>query len=681
MTEKRPSIAVILPAYNEANRIPLVLDVLAQTDFVDEILVVDDGSSDGTAERVRRAAEADPRLRLLQHTENLGKGQAIFTARAATRAPYLILLDADLVGLKPEHLRALIQPVIERRADMTLGLFRGGRLHTDFSHWLTPWLSGQRGLRAEVLDAVPPQAAAGYGFETALTLAASRCGYRTQAVFLRGVWHTPSEFHRRRGFRWRLRMYAHILRAWRQSGGWQTLWSHLRKRTLPLTLLLLTLFFVLAYHRGRAASLSSAVSELNELPSLTLTETQNVMLFAPHPDDETLAAGGVIQAALEQGARVNIVIVTNGDGQRFAPAVLEKRLRAGPQDYVRLGQARQAESRAALRELGLNEENILFLGYPDRGLAPLWLADWKTQCPFTAPYTRASAPPYENTFDPHAEYCGDALLRDLTLLLETDRPDLILLPHPADQHPDHRALSAFVRLAIALEQQKHPDYRPRLWGYLVHYGAFPQPRGHLPQQALVPPERLEDETWGRFDLSPAQVDRKARAIQRYPSQVLLLRNFLPSFARRDELFVTLSLPALSSLDYRDLTLPAATIAEPGDPDQAALTRLTDLPVRGNAIEGWQIGRLGDAILLKVQARRELLPVGQLLLRIKLPDGGTRSFVLAPAGPLFGPADYLTQLDLAELGHPEALGISAELREGSVIISESGWHILTLPSAP
>lgn len=675
---EKPFVAVILPAYNEADRIPLVLEVLKQLDWLDEIIVVDDGSSDATAARVRTAAESEPRLRLLRHETNLGKGQAIFTARAATQAPYLILLDADLVGLKPEHLQALLQPVIECRADMTLGLFRGGHLRTDLAHWLTPWLSGQRGLRAEVLDVVPRQAAAGYGFETALTLAASRHGYRTRAVFLRGVWHTPSESHRRHGFRWRLRMYGHILRAWHLSGGWQTLWAHLHKKTLLLTLLLVALLLVLARYRGQAASSFQTWKQLNALPALSLPNAQSVMIFAPHPDDESLAAGGVIQEALRQGARVRVVIVTSGDGQRFAPAALEKRARAGPHDYIRLGQRRQAESLAALHLLGLSDEHISFLGYPDRGLAPMWLADWNTQCPFTAPYTRATAAPYDDLFDPHVEYCGSALLRDLALLLEENRPDLILLPHPADQHPDHRALSAFVRLAVALEEQNHPDYRPRLWGYLVHYATFPQPRGPLPQQALLPPKRLKnDEDWGRFDLSPAQVDLKARAIQRYSSQVLLLGDFLPSFARRDELFAALSLPSLTSLDYQHLSLPAATIAEPTDPDQAAFTRLEDLPVRGNAIEDWQISRLGNALLLQVKTRRELLPVRQLLLWIKLADGRTRTLTFSSAGPLFGPADYLVQFDLAELGHPSTIAIAAELREGRLVVSESGWHILML----
>jgi hypothetical protein len=108
--------------------------------------------------------------------------------------------------------------VVDHRADMTLGLFRGGHFNTDFSHWATPFLTGQRGLRAELLKCVSHEAAEGYGFEVALTVAAGQNNYRTRFVALKGVWHTPSEFRSERGY-WsgnltRFRMYGQIMRAW-----------------------------------------------------------------------------------------------------------------------------------------------------------------------------------------------------------------------------------------------------------------------------------------------------------------------------------------------------------------------------------------------------------------------------------------------------------------------------------
>jgi glycosyltransferase involved in cell wall biosynthesis len=214
----KPLIAAIVPTYNEALNVSGVLDVLHDTSILDEIILVDDGSTDNSVEILRQAASVDKRIQLIQHEKNKGKGQAIFTGWAATSAPVILLLDADLKNLTPDHIHALLAPVIDHRADMTLGLFRGGHFNTDFSHWLTPFLTGQRGLRAELLKYISREAAAGYGFEVALTVAAGQRNYRTRVVALKGVWHPSSEFRCERGFwggvRWKLHMYGQIIRAW-----------------------------------------------------------------------------------------------------------------------------------------------------------------------------------------------------------------------------------------------------------------------------------------------------------------------------------------------------------------------------------------------------------------------------------------------------------------------------------
>ncbi len=220
---KHERIAAIIAAYNEANRIQGVLAVLAQVGLLDEILVVDDGSQDSTSAEILAAGAIDTRVRLLRHDKNRGKGQAIYTAWSHARANILLLLDADLVGLKPDQVRDLLQPVLENRADMTLGLFRGGHFNTDLAHLVTPWLSGQRCLRSELFWDVSRSAAQGYGLEAAITVAALIYGWRVQPVRLRGVTHPPSELHR--GFWWgvanRARMYAQVLRAWYVAGGMQ----------------------------------------------------------------------------------------------------------------------------------------------------------------------------------------------------------------------------------------------------------------------------------------------------------------------------------------------------------------------------------------------------------------------------------------------------------------------------
>jgi glycosyltransferase involved in cell wall biosynthesis len=215
---RKPLIAAIIPTYNEELNVSGVLDVLRATSILDEIILVDDGSKDNTAAILHQAATIDRRIQVVQHNENRGKGQAIFSGWAATKAPIILLLDADLKNLNPGHIDALLAPVIDHRADMTLGLFRGGHRGTDLSHWLTPFLTGQRGVRAELLKQVCREAAQGYGFEIALSVAAGQYNYRTRVVALKGVWHPSSEFRTERGYWngniWRFRMYNQIVHAW-----------------------------------------------------------------------------------------------------------------------------------------------------------------------------------------------------------------------------------------------------------------------------------------------------------------------------------------------------------------------------------------------------------------------------------------------------------------------------------
>jgi glycosyltransferase involved in cell wall biosynthesis len=223
-------VSAIVPAYNEAGRIGQVLHILSQVKRLSEIIVVDDGSQDGTAMVARKAAEADGRIRVILHPENRGKGEAILSGWRTSRSTCLLLLDADLIGLTPQHIEELIQPVISGQAEMTQGLFSGGWWFTDYSHRLTPWLTGQRCLRARLLRELPAQAAAGYGFETALSLVARRRGWRCQPVALTGVSHLPSEVHRGfwKGVRNRAKMWKQIIHAWYLTSAWQRVVARIR---------------------------------------------------------------------------------------------------------------------------------------------------------------------------------------------------------------------------------------------------------------------------------------------------------------------------------------------------------------------------------------------------------------------------------------------------------------------
>ena len=210
-------VAAIVPAYNEATRIEGVLQVLLQCPQLHEILVVNDGSTDNTAAvvaRMPRDADA-PTLRLINLPVNRGKGGAMFAGATATDADVIIFFDADLIGLKPDHVARILRPVLEGEAAMSIGVFRGGRFSTDIAQVLVPYISGQRAILRDLFTEIPGIERTRSGVEIALTLHFQRRRYPVTMVVIEGVTHTMKEEKLGwvRGVRARAKMYAEIARA------------------------------------------------------------------------------------------------------------------------------------------------------------------------------------------------------------------------------------------------------------------------------------------------------------------------------------------------------------------------------------------------------------------------------------------------------------------------------------
>ena len=198
-------IAVVIPAYNETQTVADV--VRAALLLTPEVIVASDGSSDDTAS-VARAAGA----RVVELSVNAGKGPALHAALRATDAEYVLMLDADLLGLTLAHLNIMLEPVLAGRLGMSIGIFDGGGLMTDLGNKLTPHLSGQRACKRLWLLNVP-----GLGEERwpepAITDALKRGGVKWDYVELPGLKQVMKEEKRGfwKGVGYRSRMYVDLL--------------------------------------------------------------------------------------------------------------------------------------------------------------------------------------------------------------------------------------------------------------------------------------------------------------------------------------------------------------------------------------------------------------------------------------------------------------------------------------
>jgi LmbE family N-acetylglucosaminyl deacetylase len=226
---------------------------------------------------------------------------------------------------------------------------------------------------------------------------------------------------------------------------------------------------------------------------------ERLLVLAPHPDDETLAAGGLLQRALARGGAARVLFATDGENNPWTQRLVERRVRIGPEDSARFGRRRRGEALAALVELGLRAEDAVFLGLPDQAITDLLLF-------------------------------GDQIgVNRLASLLADWRPTLVILPSPFDLHPDHSALAVLARLALSRVSpgRSAGEEGARILTYIVHRTA-----------AMRPDEGAEEgPDVARFELSPAEKARKRRAILCHATQLTVHRRKFLAYAQRPEVFL------------------------------------------------------------------------------------------------------------------------------------------------
>ena len=127
-------LSVIIPVYNEAETLDLIMAAVAAVPVEKEIIVVDDGSTDGSREKLQQFENLD-RIRVLYHDRNQGKGAAIRTGLAAAEGDLVIIQDADL-EYDPREIPLLMQPILAGRADVVYGSrFMGAGPHRVLYFW------------------------------------------------------------------------------------------------------------------------------------------------------------------------------------------------------------------------------------------------------------------------------------------------------------------------------------------------------------------------------------------------------------------------------------------------------------------------------------------------------------------------------------------------------------------
>jgi len=197
----------VMPVYNEAATVRKVLEIVLAQRPVQELIVVDDCSTDGTREVLSDFAKANERIRLIRHDQNQGKGAALATGIAHAKAPVVIIQDADL-EYDPTEYHHLLKPILSGKADVVFGSrFTGSGEHRVLYFWhsvgnrLLTMLSNMatnlnlsdmetcyKVFRREVLEKIRLEEKR-FGFEPEITAKVSKLGVR--------IYEVPISYHGR----------------------------------------------------------------------------------------------------------------------------------------------------------------------------------------------------------------------------------------------------------------------------------------------------------------------------------------------------------------------------------------------------------------------------------------------------------------------------------------------------
>jgi len=176
-------VSCIIPAHNEGSRIGTVLRVVYNHPLIDEIIVVDDGSTDNTQNIVKEF----PNVRLIVNKENKGKSYSVAMGIVESSGDYILMLDADLHGLRSEDVTSLVDPVKKGKADVSMSIRKNAPA------WMklikVDLMTGERVFPKSMITSRIQEMMAlhGYALEVFLNRIVIKNKYAIMSVFLRNV--------------------------------------------------------------------------------------------------------------------------------------------------------------------------------------------------------------------------------------------------------------------------------------------------------------------------------------------------------------------------------------------------------------------------------------------------------------------------------------------------------------
>ncbi len=239
----------------------------------------------------------------------------------------------------------------------------------------------------------------------------------------------------------------------------------------------------------------------------------DIMVFAPHPDDEALGCAGLIYEAVQKKKKIKVVVVANGESSvdgtewfyRHKPEI---------QDFINIGYFRQKESISAMKVLGLESDDVLFLGYPNDGLMEIVSSDVYTKDkPYRSKFTNFDRVSYEGSYSMETPFCKESFFNDVKSILEDSKPRQVYVTHPLDSHFDHKACGEYIYSVT-----KKFDKSIHVFCYIISPSKIPSPKRRFVYKCTGQlRERYLDETTRKI---------KERCINEYKSQRFLFNDFV-----------------------------------------------------------------------------------------------------------------------------------------------------------